>query len=465
MLRAKISGQYIDVRAREAAREGERLRRGDLLRRGRLLLRGHRREPLRRARQTCSRRRPPNAAILPGITRDSVLRSRAPRRSSRSSARGADRPRRALPRRRGVLLRDRGRGHADPRRRPPPHRRREARAGDGGAAAEVLPGRARRGAAASRSGSRGWREARRSASSSAPATLPATSTRRSSSAPQDAPPRRDVRGLRRARARGRGRRRCTSGSPTPRSWASRRSSPALGRFLASSPTATAASAARRPTSSIPVDYPGFNVRLARLARRRGVPVCYHVVPQYWAWAPWRARRLARRRSTSGWSRSRSRQEFFAKAGLATTFVGHPLADRLADAPAAGGRDGAHRRTPAGQPAARDRGEPPWQLAAARKLASARRRGRCACARSIPTRRGARRSRRSRAARRHGSRSATSRCRRCSRSAASRSRPRAPRRSRRRCCASRPSSSTASTRSCGRRCPSRCSRRTSRSPTC
>jgi lipid-A-disaccharide synthase len=44
---------------------------------------------------------------------------------------------------------------------------------------------------------------------------------------------------------------------------------------------------------VPVDYPGFNLRLAHHARRRGIRVLYYIAPQVWAWHASRARNLAR----------------------------------------------------------------------------------------------------------------------------------------------------------------------------
>ncbi len=144
--------------------------------------------------------------------------------------------------------------------------------------------------------------------------------------------------------------------------------PALGRFLRLLSECDRRFRYAPPDVVVPVDYPGFNVRLSRLARRRGVPVCYHVVPQYWAWAPWRARRLAAAVDL-GLVTLPFEPEFFEKAGLATRFVGHPLADRLADAPAA--EDGKARIVGL-LPGSRRReieANLPWQLDAARKLAA------------------------------------------------------------------------------------------------
>jgi lipid-A-disaccharide synthase len=76
---------------------------------------------------------------------------------------------------------------------------------------------------------------------------------------------------------------------------------------------------------IPVDYPGFNLRLARAAHEAGVPVLYYIAPQLWAWRPGRSRWLAR------YARQTAvilpfEPAFFASLGVAATFVGHPLAE-------------------------------------------------------------------------------------------------------------------------------------------
>ncbi len=49
----------------------------------------------------------------------------------------------------------------------------------------------------------------------------------------------------------------------------------------------------QPNLVILVDYPDFNLRFARAARRAGVPVVYFVSPQVWAWRRYRVRRIAR----------------------------------------------------------------------------------------------------------------------------------------------------------------------------
>ncbi len=75
-----------------------------------------------------------------------------------------------------------------------------------------------------------------------------------------------------------------------------------------------------------VDYPGFNLRLARAASQSGLPVLYYIAPQAWAWAEGRARALAR------WVRRLAvvlpfEEAFFTARGVSATYVGHPLLDQ------------------------------------------------------------------------------------------------------------------------------------------
>ncbi len=54
-----------------------------------------------------------------------------------------------------------------------------------------------------------------------------------------------------------------------------------------------AAEARRPRLAVLVDFPDFNLRLARRLRRLGVPILYYVSPQVWAWRRRRVRTIAR----------------------------------------------------------------------------------------------------------------------------------------------------------------------------
>jgi len=97
--------------------------------------------------------------------------------------------------------------------------------------------------------------------------------------------------------------------------------------------------ARRPDAVVIVDYPGFNLYVARLAHRRGIPVIYFVAPQLWSWAPWRARRFARV-VDEALVIFPFEVDFYRDAGLPATWIGHPLLDELpaTDAAIAAARD-------------------------------------------------------------------------------------------------------------------------------
>lgn len=76
---------------------------------------------------------------------------------------------------------------------------------------------------------------------------------------------------------------------------------------------------------IPIDYPGFNLRLARAARAEAVPVLYNIAPQVWAWHRSRIRQLAR--DTDRLAVVLPFEEpLFRAAGARVQFVGHPLLD-------------------------------------------------------------------------------------------------------------------------------------------
>ncbi|HEY2804239.1 MAG TPA: lipid-A-disaccharide synthase [Gemmatimonadales bacterium] len=80
-----------------------------------------------------------------------------------------------------------------------------------------------------------------------------------------------------------------------------------------------------------VDYPGFHMRVARAAKKLGVPVLYYIAPQLWAWHESRVKTMARDVAQLAVILP-FEEGFFAARGVATTFVGHPLLDRSPAAP-------------------------------------------------------------------------------------------------------------------------------------
>lgn len=81
-----------------------------------------------------------------------------------------------------------------------------------------------------------------------------------------------------------------------------------------------------PDLVIPIDYPGFNMRLARMAKERGIPVLYYIAPQVWAWHSSRVRQLAETSDRLAVILP-FEQQLFEEAGTRAAFVGHPLLDQ------------------------------------------------------------------------------------------------------------------------------------------
>jgi lipid-A-disaccharide synthase len=97
-------------------------------------------------------------------------------------------------------------------------------------------------------------------------------------------------------------------------------------------TLTNALAMRRPDLVLPIDYPDFNLRVARRARGLEIPVLYFVSPQVWAWRRGRVRTIARRVDRM-MVLFRFEEQLYREAGVPVTWVGHPLADGQQEMPA------------------------------------------------------------------------------------------------------------------------------------
>lgn len=82
---------------------------------------------------------------------------------------------------------------------------------------------------------------------------------------------------------------------------------------------------------IPIDYPGFNMRMARHAHASGIPVLWYIAPQVWAWKAGRARKLAETTRHVAVILP-FEVEILRAAGACASFVGHPLLERPDDVP-------------------------------------------------------------------------------------------------------------------------------------
>jgi len=80
-----------------------------------------------------------------------------------------------------------------------------------------------------------------------------------------------------------------------------------------------------PDLLILIDYPGFNLHLAKKAHSLGIPVLYYIPPQIWAWREGRVRKIAKRVDRVAVILP-FEKEFYRRHGLKVEYVGHPLLD-------------------------------------------------------------------------------------------------------------------------------------------
>jgi lipid-A-disaccharide synthase len=80
-----------------------------------------------------------------------------------------------------------------------------------------------------------------------------------------------------------------------------------------------------PDVFVPIDFWGFNYRLAQAMRKRGVPVVYYISPQLWASRPWRMKSM-RDVASRVLVIFPFEQAIYQKAGVPVEFVGHPLVE-------------------------------------------------------------------------------------------------------------------------------------------
>jgi len=81
----------------------------------------------------------------------------------------------------------------------------------------------------------------------------------------------------------------------------------------------------RPDRLVLIDYPGFNLRIAKWARPRGYDITYYISPQIWAWHTSRVHQV-RKNVDRMLVILPFEREFYARYGVEATFVGHPLLD-------------------------------------------------------------------------------------------------------------------------------------------
>jgi len=95
----------------------------------------------------------------------------------------------------------------------------------------------------------------------------------------------------------------------------------------------------RPHVLVVIDFPEFNLRLARQAKRARIPVVYFMPPQLWAWRAGRMRQMAAR-VTQVLAAFPFERDLYESARIPVEYVGHPLLDVV---PLTLGKDDARRR--------------------------------------------------------------------------------------------------------------------------
>lgn len=85
--------------------------------------------------------------------------------------------------------------------------------------------------------------------------------------------------------------------------------------------------AERPDAVLLVDYPDFNLRLAKKCKERGLKVIYYISPQLWAWRKGRIHHI-REYVDHMMVIFPFEEQLYVDHGVAATYVGHPLMDQL-----------------------------------------------------------------------------------------------------------------------------------------
>src|SRR5215472_13243332 len=106
----------------------------------------------------------------------------------------------------------------------------------------------------------------------------------------------------------------------------------------------AAADVRRPDVAVLIDFPDFNLRLAKQLYRRGIPVIYFVSPQLWAWRSGRVKQI-RRYVRKMLVIFPFEAEWYRGRGVEAEYVGYPLADEQPQIPSREEFAAAHKLNP------------------------------------------------------------------------------------------------------------------------
>jgi len=102
----------------------------------------------------------------------------------------------------------------------------------------------------------------------------------------------------------------------------------------------------QPDALILVDYPGFNMRIAKFAKQHNIPVYYYISPQVWAWKKNRVFDI-KKYVTKLYSILPFEKEFYAQYDYEVEYLGHPLLDAVSS----------YKKTPEEKPIWKQEGRP------------------------------------------------------------------------------------------------------------
>lgn len=84
----------------------------------------------------------------------------------------------------------------------------------------------------------------------------------------------------------------------------------------------------RPAAVVLIDFQGLNLRIAKVAKKLGIPVFYYIAPQEWLWGFKGGAARVKRVTTRIFAVFRPEAEMYQRSGAPVSYVGHPLLDML-----------------------------------------------------------------------------------------------------------------------------------------
>lgn len=101
----------------------------------------------------------------------------------------------------------------------------------------------------------------------------------------------------------------------------------LGSILGFMKKAKSAMTSNRPDALILIDYPSFNLKMAKWAKQQAIPVFYFISPKVWAWKEWRVKDI-KRYVDRMFSILPFETDFYRKHNYEVEYVGNPTVKEI-----------------------------------------------------------------------------------------------------------------------------------------